>query len=245
MTQQESRALDYGDDAVQRPIDSILDDRASATPLQAGPKKDVDKCKAKATGKTLVIIAGGWNYPGGSAEEIAAIANDSWEPTTADFRAMAGASAPVLARTAQEFIQQIASQPTGSIGRVVYIGHGGGGLAFSGTPGLGGGSGLNAEDLPDLQAEIDSKVKPKLHRYAKVDLYTCYAGGNEQFTDALANALNRCVRGFGSAIEVRNPVVTEQKQITQRGYARVEGAKAYKKGWKHLKPFEWAIRPAN
>jgi hypothetical protein len=242
----EQQILGYGDEAVNRPVDAILDDQVTADPLKKGgkEKKPVDRCKEKASGKTLVIVAGGWKYAT-KEDEIFAIEKDSWQPTTADFKLMAELDddTPLLASSAKEFFEHIASQPQGSIGRVVFIGHGGFALVFSGVPGgIGAGNQLDTRNLADLQGDIDKNVKPKLHRNAKIDLVTCYIGGNEQFMDVLANAMDRCVRGFTDAVEVRNPAVNDTT-ITERGLSRIlTQNKNYRKGWKHLR-FQIAVTP--
>jgi len=244
--EQDARILGYGNEAVDRPIDAILDDAVTADPFKNGgkKKKKIDKCKARARGKTLVIVAGGWKYAT-IEDEIFAIEKDSWKPTTADFKRTAELSkdTPLLASSPEQFFGHIARQPNKSVGRVVFIGHGGSGIVFSGDAGgFDGGRQLGKGELPGFQADIDNKVKPKLHRNAKIDLVTCWVGGNQDFMDALTVAMDRCIRGFTSAIEFQNPVV-QNKTITGRGLTRVSGSgNAYQKGWRHLR-FQISVTP--
>jgi hypothetical protein len=244
--EQEQRILGYGNEAVNRPIDAILDDAVAADPLQKGGKKKrkIDRCKASAGGSTLVIVAGGWKYATVEDEIFAIKPGHQWKPTTADFKRMAEMEGdkPLLASSPEEFFKHIANQPDGSVGRVVFIGHGGSGIVFSGDAGgFNGGKQLGAGDLPGFQADIDNKIKPKLRPNAKIDLVTCYVGGNKQFMDALTNAIDRCVRGFTSAVEVRKPAVKD-KTITERGFSRILGQKTYRRGWRHLR-LQIAVEP--
>ena len=227
--------LDYGDVAVERGLDAILNDRAVAEPLKKGDEEEevLDKCEKKARGSTLIIIAGGWHYDS-KADEIQAIGNDSWRPTTADFRAAAGSSAR-SASDKEDFLNLIAGKGRGSIRRVVFIGHGGvGGIHFSGDPSTGhGSSSLNMDGIANKLDFIKNSVRPKMNKNAKIDLVTCTNGADKNFMDAMANAFDRCIRGFDGLIEFRNPTVSNGT-ISDRGLTRVQGATNYKKGWKHL-----------
>lgn len=229
--------LDYGDVAVNNPLDAILDNRAAADPLKRGgdEKQEVlKKCRKKAAGKTLVIVAGGWNY-NSTQDEIDAINNGPWRPTTADFFAAGGAGA-LSANNAKGFLQLIANQSFDSVGRVVFIGHGGlGGIKFSGDASTGAGSeSMDTGDLATFSDFIKNNVVPNLHRNAKIELITCLNGADQLFMDAMANAFDRCVKGFNSLIEFRIPDVSDSK-ISGRGYTRVGGAGKFKKGWRHLR----------
>jgi len=237
----QEQILGYGDEAVNRPLEAILADNAAADPLREGKQKKKAKC-VKAKGKTIVIIASGWEYASKS-DEIFAIEKSSWHPTSEDFRAMALADggSTLEAGNANQFFQHVASQPDGSIKRLVFIGHGNiNGIGFSGDIDyMNFSQGLYSSNLNEFQVTIDRDVTPKLHRNANVILVACYAG-TRKFTPALANALKRCVIGFDEAIEVRHPEVSaadqeQDREIIERGYARVMGQqKKYRKGWTHL-----------
>ena len=239
----ERALLDYGNEAVEDPLEAVLDDGVTASPFREGGrkkgKKKKNKCEKRARGKTLIIVSGGYSYTD-EATEVSAIEHDSWMPSTADFEAAVKADdgTPLRARNPSEFFKHIADQPTGSVGRVVFVGHGHtNGLLFAGDPaGFGAVAGLYESTLSEFQADIESKLKPKLHPNAKIVLVTCNTGGGQAFIDALVNAFDRCVRGFDSAIEYRNPTVTDEKTITDRGLTRSDPGKGYAEGWKHLGP---------
>jgi hypothetical protein len=229
--------LDYGDTAVDYPIDVILDNPAAAEPLKKrgdDEKEALEKCKKKARGRTLIIVAGGWHYKS-TKDEIFAIKHDTWSPTTTDFLVVAGPNAK-RATTAKEFLQHIARQQPNSLARVVFIGHGGiDGIKFSGDADTSHGpENLDTNNIPQHLEFIKNRVRPKLHKNARIELVTCTNGADEAFMDAMANAFDRCIKGFDTDIEFRNPTVSDSK-ISDRGLTRVAGRKKYKKGWRHLR----------
>jgi hypothetical protein len=243
----EEQILGYGDEAIDRPLDAILDDSAAADPMKKGNKKPKTKCNPRIKGKTIIIIASGFKYPKKS-DEIFAIEKDSWMPTSKDFRVMGSAhgGSVLEASNAKDFFEHIGNQSKGSVKRVVFVGHGGvAGLGFSGTllPITQFSAELTSSNIGDYSVIINNKVKPALHRNAQIILIACYAGSTN-LMDALANTLKRCIIGFQGPIEVENPSVSDSGNITKRGFTRVgEKQKDYKKGWNHLLSYSYYVEP--
>jgi hypothetical protein len=228
--------LRYDNEAALSRNETILGEDALEYGKGPKPAKRVDKCKDKAPSGELIVVAGGWAYPT-VAEEIEAIAKDTWQPTTADFLAMAnvslGRSRVYEATSASTFLGAIDENRT--VGRIVFIGHGGVfGLVFGGTPGApSSGATLGESELRDLSGQI-AVLRSRLPQTTRIELICCTLAINEMLCLAMAAAFDRCVRALPTQYEVRNPTV-DKGQVKSRGFTRLAGQSKYLHGWRHLR----------
>ena len=148
-------------------------------------------------GKTIILFAGDFNPFASDAEEAEYLRGSeakNWNPGTKDFQRTATdtqASDIYKIETVDHFFGPLREEK-GSIGRIVYIGHGASGaLGFSSSGDI-----LNNDKLSIWEATIDQDIKPKLSESATIDLYSCEAGREEGIMNALAAAFGVCVKGF-------------------------------------------------
>jgi hypothetical protein len=181
---------------MQQNASGELNPDASEFLLQRSEGSPVEKGSAR-QGKTLIIFAGGFKQFLDDAQEAAFLHSPDgkyWDPGTKDFQKTAKdtqATDIYPANTVSDFFGPL-QQERGSIGRIVYIGHGAGGaLGLSSSGDI-----LNAESLSLWEANIDQNIKPKLTESAIIDLYSCEAGRDEGIMNALAAYFGVCVRGF-------------------------------------------------
>jgi pimeloyl-ACP methyl ester carboxylesterase len=187
---------------------------------------------------TLVIYAGDFRGYGNSAasrrHEILDYQNLEWYPMTPDFAATAGMTAwpnqtIYRAATAAEFFRILANAH-GTIGRVVFIGHGGGTvLAFSGrrrhnpTPPnphyyVSFGSILDAAALTANAANL-TRIRTKLADEATFDVVACGSiWTTAAFLRTLANSFGMIVRGFNGPLKWYFDYDARRNIITKRGY---------------------------
>jgi hypothetical protein len=232
--------LQYGDEAVERPISSVLDSSATADPMQKGGKK---KKQVRTQGKTVILVAGGFDGYNSEAEEIEAIKStkiDRWEPHSADFRATArfstGESHPIT--TSAGFFEQLQGTQ-GKIARIVFIGHGNQSmLGLSGTRGEMGiqfTQWLDDSALDENQSTIVQSIQPKLDKNATIDIFACHVGVTPEFMKKIAVTFNRCVRGFSGPVFWQAPINDEGTKITNRGLVSSDNDH-FVKGINHLRP---------
>lgn len=169
-------------------------------------------------GRTIILFAGGFNPFASDAEEAAYLhGSDSkyWIPGTKDFKRTATdtqASDIHKIETVNHFFGPLREEK-GSIGRIVYIGHGASGaLGFSSSGDI-----LNNDKLSLWEATIDQAIRPKLSKSATIDLYSCEAGREEGIMNTLAAAFGVCVKGFPEDLKwcIHSP--KDSDLITSRG----------------------------
>jgi hypothetical protein len=154
-------------------------------------------------GKTILIYAGGYDQYGDEANEIEVLRKKQlWFPGTKDFHATAsesGVSGYRPATKANEFFGPLQAAE-GSIGRIVFIGHGGG--EYLGLSGRFGGTDerVHTAAVEEFSATIDLQIKPKLAATATIDLFSCDSAYGGVIMTALANAFGVRVRGFNTGI---------------------------------------------
>jgi len=233
---QEQRILQYGDDAVERPLDAILNDSSVAEPFQKSKRKK----RKKATGKLVLITANGYGGFDSKSKEINALEGGSWLPHTEDFNNTASHTRGKIhfgASNADEFFGALQSVK-GNISRIVFIGHGSPGhLGLSGDPLNFFGETLDSNDIERWRGDINTSIKPKLLKNAKLDLVACNLAVSGDFMAKLSKALGVCVRAFNEPVLWCTTYNKEQQTIISRG--RI-GAKSIvvgkscgrsKKGW--------------
>lgn len=215
---QERDFLQYGDEAVDRPIDSVLDDSVAADPMKKDNRKK--KKKRPQLGKLVLIIANGYTGYDSVQDEIKALENGYWLPHNEDFRKTAAHTRSKTLRgasKADEFFGALQSV-NGKISRVVYIGHGfSSGLGLSGSPLDFFGETLESTDIERWQADINTSIKPKFTKGAKMDLVACNLAADESFISNLANALGICIRAFSEPVQWCTTYNKGQNKITSRG----------------------------
>lgn len=226
--------LQYGDEAVERPIDSVLDDSAVAEPM----KKDKRKKRKQSAGKLVLITANGYTGYDSVQDEINALQGKFWFPHTKDFNQTAADTRNKIhfgASNADEFFGAL-QNVRGKISRIVFIGHGfPGGLGLSGEPLNFFGKTLESTDIDHWQADINESIKPKLMENAKIDLVACNLAIDKAFMSDLANALGICVRAFSEAVVWCTTFDKDKKKITGRGRigpkSAVKGKSCSDKAW--------------
>jgi len=202
---------------VQQAASGKPNPKASEFLLQRSEGDPVEKGSAR-EGETLILYAGGFNQFENDSKEAEFLHSPDrkyWNPGTKDFRQTATDTQtadiyPI--NNVNEFFTRL-EMGNGSIGRIVYIGHGASGaLGFSPS-----GENLNAESLSQWEVNIDRNIRPKLTESAIIDLYSCEAGRDEGIMNALAAAFGVCVRGFAMDIEwcIHSP--QDSSVITSRG----------------------------
>ncbi len=224
--------LRYGDEAVDQPIDFVLNDVAVADPMKKDKKKKKGKKKAK--GKTVILIASGFpGYPDAAAE-IEAIKGNKWSPHSEDFQETATGWSVEDAGRVIGTLKGI----SGPIGRIVFIGHGS--PTSLGLSGNRVGSvirfteKLSATELDVYQDNISKTIVPKLHENATIDLIACNTAISKTFMKKFATIFKRCVRGFGGYIYWQHPISDAGDEIMNRGWISSDG-KTFHKGIKDLK----------
>lgn len=215
---QDREFLRYGYEAVQQPINAVLDDSVTAEPM--GKKKKGSK---GTTGQTVILVASGFGGYSDEAEEIDAIKSNKWVPHSEDFKATAGYTTKSYFEitNAGKFIGALGENISGKIGRIVFIGHG--------SPTHLGLSGrredsvtrftesLTVSDLNNYHDYVLNKIQPKLDENLTIDLIACESGLGKKFIEKLAATFNRCVRGFKGAVYWKHPINDEETKITNRG----------------------------
>lgn len=186
---QQNDVLQYGYDAVQKPIDAVLNYSGTPTPMSSG------------SGSLVVLVAGGFKRYANEEEEKQDLDQDKeWKgPNTVDFEATAyqtsgiGNNYTPVSNEAQ-FVGTL--QRAGNISRIVYIGHG----SSSGLS-LGGGS----FDKYSLQNPQYSKIFEaiKNNKPSSIDLISCFGGISSDFTKLLAKTFGCNVRGYKGRVHWR------------------------------------------
>lgn len=234
---QERDFIEYGEEAVERPVDSVLDDSVAAEPMKKDKRKKKKKKKWSA-GKLILIVANGYGGFKSVQDEIKALQGGFWLPHNEDFRKTAAHTRNKTllgASNADEFFSGLRGVK-GKISRIVYIGHGfRGGLGLSGDQLDFFGETLESTDIDRWQADINTSIKPKLMKDARIDLVACNLALDKAFMQKLADALGICVRAFSEPVLWCTAYDKSKNEITSRGLigpkSAVQGKSCSDKAW--------------
>jgi hypothetical protein len=234
--------LDYGADAAERVADVVLADDVIAHPLNKGrPRKGKPKtAKKRPTGRQAVIVANGFGGYASEQAEMEALDRGNWSPHSEDFHATATADVgdqAFAAGTDDEFIGAIEAT-SGTIGRVVFIGHGN--ARRLGLAGQREGSttrftsSIDSDTLDKWAETIRQRIVPRLHENATIDVVACDVGLGKPFMQKIADTFQRCVRASNGPIFWRDPRNDDRTKITTRGLTSSNDVD-FTKGFKHLR----------
>jgi hypothetical protein len=202
--------------------------------------------KAKPAGGTREItVVGDFPKPWANArEEIAAIKEDLWFPSTDDFIAVERNSrkkkrgpTPIV-DSVESFIHLILDQPAGSIKRINIITHGNGSkIAFSGEIDKEGAVFFDEElDVDTLRGMLRhgieyrgkhvewNQVARRFARDAEIVVFACKAAINETLLQDVAEYFEVTVRGFTAELHY-HVTFTEARGVIHRNEITVDGKK--------------------
>ena len=231
--------------------EAVLDDAALAGWTKALPSKPTDEhalgnesaVLAQASTSSTpkgppdgeINLAGGFTWESSltDAEEIQALSDNKWSPTTVDFLAVLGSNAVPVGNWGA-LLGEIEKWPTGSVKRVNLMTHGDArGFSLTGhnvpgdvyldrstqiTP-----DGISALAGPGVSFEYSSRtfkmadVRDRLASDAVVVIYSCHSGSDKSMLVALNKLLGAKVVGFKEKIVHCPPAQKDKNKFIRMG----------------------------
>jgi len=197
--------------------------------------------------RRATIYADGYPHYPSPAQEVAAIQGKYWQPTSEDFRFVAGFAGKGIERFSR-FLGWIKIQDPGNIKELNLIGHSNPDLfGFAGKVDFRTGSvelevpsGLSIDNLEKFADEINHlKLRNRFAKGAKITLFSCHSGTDFEFLQQIADTFGVCTYGFSKEILYCYPKYRDNKvQSDTRGEVAIGACPGQKglEGLKKLKP---------